>query len=151
MPYPKNKPVKIQRYYSEKDKQEKQCIVEVLWFETRGESLQGIKDVLSVVYNRTKHEKFPSTFCGVVHAKKQFSYRNAYKQGTKVRIQVKHVEQQVKHQIDMLADAVIMGKFKPTLPANVLYYHTTKVKPSWAKVKPVVLVRDNHVFRAETS
>ena len=148
MPYPKHKPLAYNPYLLEK---EKQCIVEVLWYEARGEPIEGIKDVLSVVYNRTKHKNFPNTFCKVVHANKQFSYRNAYSKGTKVPVQVSTTEQAIKKKIDLLANEVVLLQFKPTLPPNVLYYHTTKIKPYWAKHKPLYQIRSNHVFRSETS
>lgn len=42
------------------------CLSKTIHYEARGESYKGKLAVAHVVLNRTKHEKFPSTVCGVV-------------------------------------------------------------------------------------
>ena len=43
-----------------------QCLSEALYFEARGEGVQGQKAVAEVIMNRVDHPRFPKTVCGVV-------------------------------------------------------------------------------------
>src|SRR5258706_5652330 len=44
-----------------------QCLAENVYFEARGEPLEGQYAVAEVTLNRTRSEHFPHTVCGVVH------------------------------------------------------------------------------------
>jgi len=54
--------------------QEHSCATWNLMHEARGEGLEGMQAVHQVVLNRTKSRKYPSTICGVVLQKYQFSW-----------------------------------------------------------------------------
>lgn len=54
--------------------QEVHCLVEALWFESRGEPIEGIVGVANVIHNRKLSPKFPNTYCKVVNQPIQFSY-----------------------------------------------------------------------------
>ena len=62
-------------------RQEVECLAKTIYFESRGESLQGQMAVAWVTLNRTKSEKFAPTVCGVVYQPKQYSW---VKQNNKV-------------------------------------------------------------------
>lgn len=53
------------------------CISEAVYFEARGESLEGMYGVALVIKNRKESGRYPTTYCGVVEQPYQFSYRNA--------------------------------------------------------------------------
>jgi len=55
-------------------KQEHICSTWNLMYEARGEGLEGMQAVHQVVLNRVKSRKYPSTICGVVLQKYQFSW-----------------------------------------------------------------------------
>lgn len=42
------------------------CLTQAVYYEARGESLQGQAAVAQVVLNRTRHPDFPTSVCGVV-------------------------------------------------------------------------------------
>lgn len=135
-----------------KHQQERKCLVEALFHESRGESKEGIHAVLSVIHNRLESEKFPSkSYCGVIYQHKQFSYvleRKQYGLGLKPNPRSKQ-EQEVLAYIEHLADKAVRKEFKPSLPKETLWYTTTKIRPSWTRTKAVHKVIGNHRFYKE--
>lgn len=128
---------------------EKQCIVEALHQEARGEGKEGLEAVLSVIYNRKHHRAFPSTFCKVIDQPKQFSYKNHLAQGQRIKVEFKHSEKEVQKEIQELAEKAVTGRFKPVFDRSVLWYHTKKVKPKWSRKMQKVAVVGNHKFFEE--
>ena len=53
---------------------EHECLAGAVYFESKGEPLQGQLAVAEVILNRASSGKFPSTICGVVKQKSQFSF-----------------------------------------------------------------------------
>jgi N-acetylmuramoyl-L-alanine amidase len=139
--------------------QEQQCIQEALWYEARGESKEGIRAVLEVIQNRVKEKN--TTFCAIIHAPKQFSYRNHLKVGqimqdkpnsTKgakgVKTTYKASENEIKGYVQDLAFNAVVGGFKGSIKGVVMFYHTITLKkmPQWAKKYQKVATIGNHVF-----
>lgn len=50
------------------------CLAQAVYYEARGEPLEGKKAVAIVTLNRKNNPKFPSTICGVVYQKGQYSW-----------------------------------------------------------------------------
>src|ERR1700704_6067388 len=50
-----------------RDAAESECLAEVLYYEARGEGIEGEKAVAEVVLQRTRNRDYPETVCGVVH------------------------------------------------------------------------------------
>ncbi|WP_459665262.1 cell wall hydrolase, partial [Novosphingobium sp. 11B] len=50
------------------------CLAGAIYFEARGESLEGQLAVGRVIVNRTKSGRFPTSYCGVVYQPSQFSF-----------------------------------------------------------------------------
>ncbi|MDQ7260402.1 cell wall hydrolase [Paracoccus sp. PS-1] len=99
-----------------------QCLAEALYFEARGEGVQGQKAVAEVILNRVDHPRFPKTVCGVVNQRGQFTYnKNARirEKGTYARVQ-------------KVAMAALAGAPR-TLTNGATYFHARGVSPSWAK------------------
>jgi spore germination cell wall hydrolase CwlJ-like protein len=128
---------------------EKQCVVEALHQEARGEGKEGLEAVLSVIYNRKHHKAFPSTFCKVIDQPKQFSYKNHLVQGQRIKVEFKPSEKEVQKEIHELAEKAVTGRFKPMFDRSVLWYHTYKVKPKWSRKMQKVAVVGNHKFFEE--
>lgn len=60
-----------------------ECLAGAIYFESRGEPLNGQLAVAQVVINRAESNVFPSDYCGVVYQRAQFSF---VKNGTMPRI-----------------------------------------------------------------
>src|SRR4051812_29063836 len=46
---------------------EAECLAEVMYYEARGEGIEGEKAVAEVVLQRTRDRDYPSTVCGVTY------------------------------------------------------------------------------------
>jgi spore germination cell wall hydrolase CwlJ-like protein len=127
-----------------------QCIREALYYEARGESEEGIRSVLSVIYNRKQAKGFPESYCGVIHQKLQFSYRNGTQPGIHLEIKpVKQLDHKAYALVSSIAEEAAYGRFKPVLGPNVLWYHTKEVKPRWSRFMQKVKTVTNHHFFAK--
>ena len=132
--------------------QQYNCIKESLYYEASGEGLVGLTAVLSVIYNRTQHKGYPSTYCGVIQQKYQFSYRNHLRTGQMmpaIKRPLNALEQKVARQVSVLAFEATQGTFKPILDPSVTMYHSIKMKyslPAWATKDKFVITIRNHRF-----
>lgn len=118
----------------------------MLYHEARSEGIRGMTAVLSVVYNRVNHKNYPSTYCGVIKQKNQFSYLNGAKNVRKPTY--KPSEHKVKGIIEDLAFRASTGAFQPVLEPEFLFYHTVdlKNKPKWSKDSKKRAIIGNHIF-----
>lgn len=103
--------------------------------EARGESYKGKVAVALVTLNRTKSERFPSTICGVVYQKGQFSWTRKY---AKVKINVEQWQAAKDAAVSAYMGTDIISNFKAT------HFHNTSVNPGW-KMKKVAKI-GNHTF-----
>src|SRR3546814_19335126 len=56
---------------------ELRCLAGAVYFESRGESLAGQLAVARVIINRAESGRFPTSYCGVVLQRSQFSFVRA--------------------------------------------------------------------------
>lgn len=109
------------------------CLAEALYFEARGESLVGQIAVAEVILNRVDSAGFPDTVCGVVRQGEgsgsssgcQFSYRCDGKPD--VPSSAAAFER-----VGRVAWVMLNGKPR-ILTGKATFYHTTEVRPSWAR------------------
>ncbi|MDP3197026.1 cell wall hydrolase [Tabrizicola sp.] len=104
------------------------CLTEALYFEARGESLEGQIAVAEVILNRVDSPLYPRTICGVVKQRGgggcQFSY---VCQGM-----VKMRETRAADLAGRIAHAMLDGAPR-LLTDGATHFHTRAVKPSWSK------------------
>jgi len=112
---------------------QRKCVARTLYHEARGEPLEGIRAVFSVIVNRSR--KSGKSFCEIVSAHKQFSYMNS----GKISLENPLTEDEKK-----LYDAVT--ELDNELSEDVLFYHNTSVKPKWTKKMKVEKRIGNHIF-----
>ena len=129
---------------------ELRCIEAALWYESRSEPEEGVRAVMSVIYNRKKHKNFPSTFCGVILQSKQFSAFNQDRGlATRGLKPVKALDMLVYTKVSLIANEALLGGFKPVLEPDVLYYTHIRVRNHWTRKFSRVIVLGNHVFYKE--
>jgi spore germination cell wall hydrolase CwlJ-like protein len=132
-----------------KQRQEIQCVRQALFFEARGESLQGIKAVASVIVNRKNSGAYPDSYCKVIHQDKQFSYvqeQMALRGSTSLPKTLNTQDMAKVQHINKIASEVVLEAFKPTLPASVMWYARKDIKNYWTKVKIKVVTIGQHSF-----
>jgi N-acetylmuramoyl-L-alanine amidase len=125
---------------------ELRCLAENIYFEARGESLNGQYAIAEVTLNRVRSPYFPKTICGVVHdtrwdpARRRFVAHFSW-------TELEHSEPwgPAWQQALAVATAVSNDAHMPLVP-DALYYHATGVQPYWARTKRRVARIGNHVF-----
>jgi spore germination cell wall hydrolase CwlJ-like protein len=125
------------------------CLVEAVYFEARGESLEGKIAVASVIINRAEHGDKISSICSVVHTKGkradgsvscQFSY---YCNPNK---RYRHIPQTVDRKYSEYAAFVAMQGSVPVGLSRATMFHNSSVKPYWTNHRTFVRRIDNHLF-----
>jgi len=113
------------------------CLAGAIYFEARGESLEGQLAVGRVVVDRAKSGRFPASYCGVVFQRSQFSFVRGQ---TMPRVNEHTAAWQRAVAIARVADE---GSWQsPT--DGALFFHATHVSPRW-RLKRLARV-DNHIF-----
>lgn len=138
-------------------KQETECLATNIYFEARGESVEGQKAVAFVTLNRVDNNKFPNDICSVVYQAKhsewwaehkdrlvpirnqcQFSW---YCDGKSDRIRNSSDYQR----LYTLAAEVITGRHEDNTD-GALWYHANYVRPDWRLAYDKTVDIDAHIF-----
>ena len=89
-----------------------------------------------VILNRVDHPAFPNSVCGVVNQRGQFSYK-----GGSLRMR----ERAAAMRAEKIALEALSGAPR-SLTGGATYFHTTYVKPSWAKRFTRTTRIGSHIF-----
>ncbi len=116
---------------------ELRCLAGAIYFESRGESLAGQLAVAHVIINRAESPRFPSSYCGVVYQRSQFSFLRHGK--------MPRIRESSPQWTRALAVAQIArdGSWKNKAP-GALFFHARYVRPAWRKTRVAQI--DNHIF-----
>ena len=118
---------------------EEDCLANAVYFEARGESLEGQLAVAEVVMNRARSGRYPTTWCGVVTQRAQFSFvhhgiipaANRGSEAWRRAVAIARIAQQ--------------GTTRMVDP-NVLWYHANYVSPAWGRRLARSSVIGAHIF-----
>ncbi len=113
------------------------CLATAVYFEAKGEPLDGQLAVAKVIMNRAKSGRFADTVCGVVMQHGQFSF---VRHGTLPAIGRGNANWRIAVGI---AHVALNDLWQPTA-ANALYFHAKRVAPSWRMTRIASI--GNHVF-----
>lgn len=126
------------------------CLINTLYAEARSEPEEGIRAVMSVIYNRKNHKNYPNTFCKVILQDKQFSAFNSNKSLATKRLKpVKGPDEEAYIKVAGIAQEAVVGAFKPVLEPSVLWYTHIRVKNKWTRKFERVKVIASHSFYKE--
>ena len=100
------------------------CLASAIYFEARGEPLLGQLAVGRVIVNRAASGRFPSSYCGVVYQRSQFSF---VRKGSMPSINMSSRAWRKARAIAKIADESLWES-----PAKgALFFHAASVEPSW--------------------
>lgn len=125
---------------------ERQCLAQAMYYEARGEGVEGEKAVAEVVFHRMRSHAFPSTVCGVVfegahklHAC-QFSFA--------CNGDLAHAKEQRAWAEARLLAAKIMTGAVPLgdITEHAISYHAVYVEPDWSGSLVRTVQIGNHIF-----
>jgi N-acetylmuramoyl-L-alanine amidase len=115
------------------------CLALAIYFEARGEPLEGQVAVAQVIINWVESPDFPNTICGVVKQPHQFSFYSDSIPNEPRNAQAWNLAQSI-------AEVVIEGRAPDMAYGALWYYAPSKVSPGWAKDLDVVANIGNHKF-----
>jgi spore germination cell wall hydrolase CwlJ-like protein len=118
---------------------ERYCLSQALYYEARGEGLQGQLAVADVILQRQKSRYHPDTICGVVYEPYQFSFVS---DGSTLR----EIDVEAWNRADNLAGRILRREVKTSLTGRAQFYHTKAVRPDWADTMIKTAEIGNHVF-----
>lgn len=123
-----------------------QCLAEALYFEARGETLNGQFAVAEVILNRRDSEKFPNSICEVVGQGTQSGKRHACQFSYKCDGLAEVFSDTASYdQVGKVARIMLDGKSR-NLTKGATYYHTGAVRPKWGKRFQRTLKVGSHYF-----
>lgn len=113
------------------------CLASAIYFEARGETLEGQLAVGQVVVNRADSGRFPESYCGVVLQAGQFSFVHGRT--------LPAVREHSRGWKQAVAIAQIARDGSWNSPAEgALFFHAAHVSPNWRLTRVGRI--DNHVF-----
>ena len=115
-----------------------ECLAGAIYFESKGEPLEGQLAVAEVVINRAESGKYPKTLCGVVKQRRQFSFVRGGRfppiaktsQAWRKAVAIAHIA------LQDLADS---------RASEAMFFHAKYVRPGWRGLTRVASV-GNHIF-----
>ncbi|MCB2087685.1 MAG: cell wall hydrolase [Sphingomonadaceae bacterium] len=118
---------------------EMECLAGAIYFESRGEPLAGQLAVGRVIINRAESELFPSSYCGVVYQRKQFSFVRGGRMPAIPR------SSPAWHRAKAIA-RIAHQDLWDSEAQDSLYFHARYVRPAWSKRKVARATINTHVF-----
>lgn len=123
---------------SEAGSRELECLAVGVYFESKSEPLAGQLAVGQVIANRAhSNGRFPSTYCGVLFQRGQFSFIRG-----KSLPSVPRASRQ--WQTAVAIAKIVDQDLKDSAAENALFFHAKRVSPGW-RLKRVASI-GNHVF-----
>jgi N-acetylmuramoyl-L-alanine amidase len=115
------------------------CLATAVYFEARGESVEGQLAVARVVMNRAASGRYPPDWCSVVKQPWQFSF---VRHGEFPAIDTGSTAWARAQGVARIAIADVV----PSLQPDVLWYHASYVAPSWGHRLNMVEKIGAHIF-----
>ena len=115
------------------------CLATAVYFEARGESVEGQLAVARVVMNRAASGRYPPDWCSVVKQPAQFSF---VRHGEFPYADTNSYAWQRAEAVAELAVANVV----PSLSNDVLWYHANYVAPTWRRNLTEVQQIGAHIF-----
>ena len=114
-----------------------QCLAGAVYFESKGESLEGQLAVARVIINRARSGRFASSLCGVVYQPSQFSFVRGNSMPP-VRAESRSWRKAV------AIAQIAANDGWDSRAEGALFFHARRVSPGWGKSRLASI--DNHIF-----
>jgi spore germination cell wall hydrolase CwlJ-like protein len=119
-----------------------ECLKTALYFESRGEDLEGQFAVAEVILNRVDSVRYPNTICGVVEQGSSKGCQFSYSCDGKNEAMNDNAAAEVSGRIAR----VMMDGAPRQLTDGATYFHTRSVRPSWSRKFPKTASIGAHLF-----
>lgn len=118
---------------------ELRCLAQGIYFESRGEPIDGQLAVARVIVNRADSNSFPDDYCSVITQRAQFSFVRGG------RIPEPNTSSGAWQRAKAIARIAHRDLWESEA-ADSLYFHATHVKPRWANAMTARAKIDRHIF-----
>lgn len=123
------------------------CLAQNIYFEARGEPLEGQYAVAEVTMNRVASPRYPDSVCDVVH-QRHWSARSRRYIGAFSWTELESLPRPkgpAWQRARSIAEAVYDDRHTPKV-AGALFYHADYVQPAWANELQPVAEIGSHIF-----
>ena len=122
-----------------------ECLAKNIFFEARGEPIEGQIAVARVVVNRVAHG-FSENVCGVVYQTTKMSKKILcqFSWVCQKQIPIKREDPAFLKAKAIAYRVLAFDEYSDTISENVLFFHSTRVKPGWKYRKETQI--GNHIF-----
>ncbi|WP_166037099.1 cell wall hydrolase [Sphingosinicella sp. YJ22] len=124
---------------AESEDEQFQCLASAVYFESRGEPLEGQLAVAEVILNRVASGRFRGTVCDVVTQPSQFSFVRGG------RIPEPNRTSAAWSRAVAIA-RIAMDNLHDVTGDDSLFFHATYVRPSWGRPSARIARIGNHIF-----
>lgn len=120
-----------------------ECLIAAIFFEARGEPIDGQYAVAEVIKNRVESSHYPDDYCSVVYQRKQFSFTHDGKSDNPLKYLKNDLEKKAYKIAKNVAKHVDRGD---VMGVTSTHYHRKDIKPYWAKHLEKDGTIGNHTF-----
>jgi len=120
------------------------CVASAIYFEARGEPVEGQAAVAWVIYHRTVTNGYPGTACGVTHEDEHRKYQCQFSfmcDGLR-----EDVHDDWAYAKALMVTMLTAGGFIPDPTGGATHYHATRVRPWWAAELQQTTQIKSHIF-----
>ena len=121
------------------------CLTEALYFEARGEKVEGIFAVGEVILNRVASASYPGDVCSVIYQGTGKRYRCQFTYACDGRAEVVN-EPRAWDRVGKVANLLLDGTAPRDLTEGATHYHTKAVSPRWSRVFTKTATIGYHYF-----
>jgi hypothetical protein len=121
-----------------------QCLTEALYFEARGEPIEGQYAVAEVILNRVDHANYPDSVCDVVNegTGRRFACQFTYTCDGRPE---EMTDDRALHRLGHIARIMLDGAPRD-LTGGATHYHADWVDPRWSRIYPRTAEYGVHIF-----
>lgn len=116
---------------------ELRCLATAVYFESKGEPLEGQLAVAQVILNRVESGRWAPSICGVINQPRQFSFIRDGRSDEPRRAAQWRTAQAI-------ALIAATDNWRPVV-GDATHFHATRVAPGWRNLRRVSVI-GNHVF-----
>ena len=133
--------------YAHRRANDLQCLAENIYFEARGEPLEGQYAVAEVTLNRTRAQNFPHTVCAVVHETRWDPNRRRFVADFSwTELGALSTQDGPAWKQAMAVASAAYDDLHPSVVPDALFYHATSIRPGWSRTRRVIATIGNHTF-----
>jgi spore germination cell wall hydrolase CwlJ-like protein len=122
------------------------CLAQAMYYEARGEGLEGQKAVAEVILNRTHHTNYPRSICGVVFQGASLDHGCQFSftcDGEMDRTKSLGAWVSARR----LAIRILSGRIQlGNMTGGAIAFHATDVEPDWSDEMLQTVQIGNHIF-----